>query len=148
MENMTPGRQGLALPAPAAKNETRPQQRQKEAEESSRIGPEARTTKSFEAKRIEPSERPAPPKKKASIPPPFTTDDAIALLRATKRERDESHASYAKRLFEDARDQDPSRIMTKLWEAQEEGLLSETEMIHVRELVTKYDASMRPIGQI
>jgi len=124
MENMTPASQRLALPAPPTKNEASP------------TPPAAKNEARNQQPQKELSELPVAQKK---CPPPFTIDVAIALLRATRRMRGESHASYAKRLFEGARDQDPGRIMTKLWEAQEEGLLSEMETIYVRELVTKHD---------
>ncbi len=78
--------------------------------------------------------------KKAPQPPPFTAIDAANLLRTTKIKKSESRADYARKMFESARDQEPGRIMAKLWEAQEEGHLTETEAIFVRTLVSEYDA--------
>jgi hypothetical protein len=69
--------------------------------------------------------------------------EAAALLRAAGIKMSEGWADCAKRLQAGAKDQDQSRIMTKLWEAMEEGLLSETEGLAVRELVTEYDAAMK-----
>lgn len=79
-------------------------------------------------------------KKTPQRPPPFTVTDAASLLRATKVKKGESKADHARRMFEGAKVQDPGRILTKLWEAQEEGHLTETEAIFVRTLVSEYDA--------
>ncbi len=73
--------------------------------------------------------------------PPFAATNAVSLLRATKSKKGESKADYARRLFEGAKEQDPGRILTKLWEAQEDGCLTKAETIFVRELVAEHDAS-------
>lgn len=121
LENMTPGR---VLSAPAAP--TRPAElREPEKVEST---PPKKEKLSAEEEQ-----------KKAAGPAPFTIYDAAALLRATKLKAGEGWADSAKRLQAGAKGQDQSRIMAKLWEAMEEGLLSEAEARLVRELVTEHD---------
>ncbi len=70
----------------------------------------------------------------------FTVHDAVALLRATKPKRGESRLDYAKRLLAGAKDQEPGRIMGKLWEALNDGELAEDEARAVQELVSEHDA--------
>ena len=96
-------------------------------------------------------DRPKEPKKeesqKAERPAPFTMYEAAGLLRAVKITAGEGWASSASRLQEGSKGQDQSRIMTKLWEAMEEGLLSEMEGLAVRELVTEYDRAAMAMKQ-
>ena len=114
LENIAPGR---ALPAPAA-----------------RPADQLRGPKKEE-------KPPAAEEQKKAGPAPFTLYDAAALLRAAGLKAGEGWADSAKRLQAGSKGQEAGRIMSKLWEAMEEGLLSEAERMTVRELVTEYDAA-------
>jgi hypothetical protein len=112
---------GRALPAPAARPAD--QLRGPEKEEPAR-----------------PPKKETQEQKKAG-PAPFTLYDAAALLRAAGLKAGEGWADSAKRLQAGSKGQEAGRIMSKLWEAMEEGLLSEAERMTVRELVAEYDAA-------
>ena len=88
---------------------------------------------------LPPGPGPKEESQKAEKAIPFTMHEAAGLLRAVKLTAGEGWASSASRLQAGSKGQDQGRIMTKLWEAMEEGLLSEMEGLAVRELVTEYD---------
>jgi hypothetical protein len=125
--------------------EERPEQAKKvleERPEQAKKTPEERPEQAKKAL----EERPEPAKGSQGTeaprrPAPYTMYDAAALMRAVKIKKGEGWADSAKRLEAGSKGQEAGRIMSKLWEAMEEGLLSEAEGMAVRELVTEYDAA-------